>query len=89
MQFYIYQILIAMDQLFNAVFGGWADETLSARSHRCQWRLEWYIDRLFFWDKDGAGKFNHCKSSYEHEKQRLDLPEEYRKWKQECKRCKN
>lgn len=30
------QILIAIDQLANAVIGGWADETLSAAA----WRTE-------------------------------------------------
>ena len=28
------QILIAVDQLANAVIGGWADETLSSRAWR-------------------------------------------------------
>jgi len=78
------QILIAIDQLMNALLGGWADETLSARAHRRQWRLEWYIDLLFFWHKDSEGNRNHCKGSYEHEIKRLYMPEEYRK-RRPCK----
>ena len=73
----IKQIAIAFDQLVNAVFGGYADETLSARC----WRLRKYqpykflrplIDGLFFW-QDG-----HCEASYESEKQRYQLPQEYK-----------
>lgn len=28
------QVLVALDQLVNALFGGWADETLSSRCWR-------------------------------------------------------
>lgn len=34
------QIAIAFDQLLNAMLGGMADETLSARAHRTQSPLE-------------------------------------------------
>ena len=79
MRRYILNILIAIDQLANAVIGGMPDETLSARCWREQrlWAV-YVIDRLFFWDKDEDGDFNHCHSSYWHEMNRLDLPEEYR-----------
>lgn len=49
---YIRRLLIAVDQLLNAVLGGWPDETLSSRA----WRWEqdgvrsWprkFIDALF------------------------------------------
>ena len=79
------QILIAIDQLINTLFGGWADETISARAHRNKWRLEWWIDLLFCKHKDLAGNRNHCLASYEHEKLRLDSPEDYRK----CFKCNN
>lgn len=74
------QLLIAVDQLLNTVTWikgdgfGYADETLSARA----WRLRhksgaWKrIDRLFFFDKD------HCRTSYESELYRKQLPSEYR-----------
>ena len=56
-------VLIAADQLVNALLAGWPDETLSSRA----WRWEqngvrsWprrFIDRLFFWEQD------HCYQSY-------------------------
>ena len=79
------QALIGVDQLLNAVLcmifepkqKTWADETISAHS----WRWEsngvrsWprkLIDGIFFWEK------NHCKESYESERQRLQLPPELR-----------
>lgn len=31
---YLKQVLIAFDQLINALLGGWADETLSSRAWR-------------------------------------------------------
>jgi len=78
------QVLIALDQLVNALFGGWADETLSARAHRCKWqKREWLINLLFFLEKDSEGKRNHCEQAYEHEIDRKDLPEEYRF----CRNC--
>ena len=50
------QILIAVDQLANAVIGGWADEALSARSYRAHRDGKLLgkitmpvIDLLFFW----------------------------------------
>ena len=71
------KILIAVDQLINAVCGGWPDETLSSRAHR--WHLSgkrsWprkVIDALFFWDVD------HCRESYESERQGRQLPPELR-----------
>jgi hypothetical protein len=64
-------ILIALDQLLNALCAGWPDETLSSRAYRCgfldatpkkRWRLVlWAIDRAFFWQPE------HCKASYESE----------------------
>ena len=29
-----FQVLVALDQLVNTFFGGYADETISSRSHR-------------------------------------------------------
>lgn len=52
-------ILIALDQLANAIANGSPDETLSSRAHRARvagkpgWRrVAGVIDRLFWWDKD-------------------------------------
>ena len=69
----IKQILIAVDQLANAVIGGWADETLSSRVWReDRRRLVAFIDFLFFWEE------NHCEASYISERERMQLPPEFR-----------
>ena len=74
---YIKNILIALDQFFNALFRGMPDETLSARA----WRLEqergrkWpriLIDLLLWFDKD------HCHQSYLSEIERKQLPPQIR-----------
>ena len=67
------QILIAFDQLANTVIGGWADETLSSRAWREERRrLVVFIDCLFFWEE------NHCEASYISERERMQLPPEFR-----------
>ena len=71
------QFLIAIDQLFNSVLGGYADETLSARAWRMQEYSYWdiarkAIDLIFFWEKD------HCKESYLNEIRRKQLPSDYK-----------
>ena len=72
------QTLIALDQLINAIFGGWADETISARAYRRQAKkTRWYvtmhvIDAVFFWQT------RHCMQSYVAEQTRRHLPPEYR-----------
>lgn len=72
------EVLIAFDQLLNAVLGGSADETMSARAHRMRTKdHRWWgwtanaIDVLFFFDPD------HCRTSYEAELQRRHLPSAY------------
>ena len=74
-----FQILIALDQLINALLGGDADETLSARAHRMRVKGHRYwgwtagaIDKLFFWQR------GHCHAAYQREHERKDLPHEYR-----------
>lgn len=73
----IKRILIALDQLCNALCGGWPDETLSSRAWR--WELAgkraWprkLIDALFFWDTA------HCRESWESERLGRQLPPELR-----------
>lgn len=57
--------LAAASRLINAVvFDGDDREMLSSRAHREGWKLEWYLDKLFFWQDQ------HCKASYEWEKSR-------------------
>lgn len=73
----IKQILIALDQLINAILGGYADETMSSRC----WRLKQtqpfkvlrpIIDVIFFLE------LNHCQASYESEVLRSQEPPEFR-----------
>jgi hypothetical protein len=73
----VFEVLVAVDQLANAVLGGWADETMSARCWRLRTQrpyswLQVAIDRLFFWQQ------NHCESAYQSERRRAQLPAEYR-----------
>lgn len=71
------QVLIALDQLINALHGGWADETISSRAYRLRHRMPYrlyrfVIDLLFFWDAD------HCRQAYESERLRMQAPPELR-----------
>ena len=60
-------VIIAIDQLFNAITGGAADETLSSRAYRGavlsehprkRWRVIHILINAVFFDR------NHCKDSY-------------------------
>ena len=70
-------VLIALDQLVNALCGGWPDETLSSRCWR--WHVaglrSWpctLVDALFFFDP------HHCRESFESERLGRQLPPEAR-----------
>lgn len=70
-------VLIAADQLVNALLGGWPDETLSSRAWR--WHVagqrSWpctLIDGLFFWEDA------HCFASYVSEREGRQRPPELR-----------
>lgn len=59
------QVLIALDQLLNALLFGYADETLSSRAYRADRDGKWFgrlfrpaIDVLFFWQP------RHCYQAY-------------------------
>lgn len=71
-----FQVLVALDQLINAICGGWADETLSSAAHRRRLNgrpaLASVIDKLFFW------QYEHCKKAYESEIERAHFPPEMR-----------
>lgn len=72
-----FQVLVALDQLVNTFFWGYADETISSRSHRAyvSGKRKWtrnVINVLFFWQDD------HCKEAYESEMNRSQLPPEMR-----------
>ncbi|AWI51419.1 DNA helicase UvrD [Actinobacillus porcitonsillarum] len=74
---YLYHLLIALDQLANAIFAGAADETISSRCYRgaVKGKKKWVIaekcvNALFF-DK------LHCKTAYESEIKRRQYPTEF------------
>lgn len=76
---YIHNLLVGLDQLCNALMGGWPDETLSSRF----WR--WHVDGVRSWpyrclDRVAAwlGDKDHCRTSYESEQTRRQLPPELR-----------
>lgn len=78
MRAYLLNVLIAFDQLLNALIGGWPDETMSAWAYRVRrdgkpWGfMADVIDALFFWQPD------HCMQSYLTEKLKKQLPPEER-----------
>lgn len=73
------QFLIAFDQMINAIFAGWADETISARAWRqhtnyTRWAIGMkVIDWIMFWQK------SHCHQAYLAELYRDQVPPEERK----------
>lgn len=76
-----YHVLIAIDQLFNALIGGAADETLSSRTYRGamlaekprkRWRVLYRMINGLFFDK------NHCKTAYESEVTRRQYPANFK-----------
>lgn len=80
MREYVLHVLIALDQLANALLGGAADETLSARAYRTEQQgkvlgrvFRPVIDWLFIpFERD------HCRKAYLAEFQKLQLPGSYR-----------
>lgn len=79
---YWLSILIAVDQLANALLWGYVDETLSSRCFRCndkrRWRIaERAVNTLFFWDKEeiGGRLVRHCEIAYLAELHREHLPD--------------
>lgn len=66
LKYWFYHVLIAVDQLLNAVCGGAADETFSSRCYRGavlakkpkkRWRvIHKIVETLFFWEKGSIAK---------------------------------
>lgn len=74
---YSKKVLIAIDQLLNALIGGWPDETLSSQAYRWEkdGKRSWtrkLIDAIFFWEE------KHCYASYMSEREGYQLPPELR-----------
>jgi len=73
----IWNTLVALTQLVNALLWGWPDETTSARAHRQQHKLRWRVARrvingVFFLERD------HCESAWLAERARRHIPPEMR-----------
>lgn len=83
MKHWLLQVLIALDQLVCAVFGGWADETCSSCLYRLDQKgkpagrvLRPVVDWLALhspWHQT-----DHCKDAYDSERIRAQLPPELR-----------
>ena len=81
MKQYLLNVAIAIDQTLNALRGGSPDETLSAAAWRTEQKGRWLgrvfrplIDWIFSqFEKD------HCRKSFESERNGRHLPEEYKK----------
>lgn len=75
---YLMQLLIAVDQLGNALLAGWADETISSRAWRLRETYRFWavarvlIDGVFFLQE------NHCQEAFESERKRVQEPPELR-----------
>ena len=84
MKTYLYNLFVALDQLANAVLFGSADETLSARAYRTAQAGKVIgtvavivIDALALLCTLGFDR-DHCKTAYESERSRKQLPSAYR-----------
>ncbi|MFC1022261.1 DNA helicase UvrD [Pasteurella multocida] len=81
-KYWLYHVLVAIDQLLNAISGGAADETFSSRCYRGavltkqpkkRWRFWFHLVNTLFFDK------NHCKTAFESEVKRRQYPPEFSK----------
>lgn len=84
MKWYVINLLCALDQLVNALFAGWCDETMSSHAYRLHrdgkpfgWLMRLY-DALFFWQRIPDGYIGHCHWAYAKEQQRYQHPPEMR-----------
>lgn len=76
---YLTNILIALDQVLTALIGGFPDESLSSYAYRMDIQgaqagkiTRPLIDAVFFWDDE------HCRKSWEAERERRQMPPELR-----------
>ena len=80
-QEYLRHNLIAIDQLANALLGGFPDETISARLYRNRHKhsfvdtLSLMVDLVF---ELLTGEKNHCKNAYKWELRKGNLPNLYK-----------
>lgn len=76
MKQYLLNILIGLDQLFTAIFGGWPDETISSYLYRLDQQdkpagrmFRPVVDWLF-----SAIEQDHCLNAYMSERERRQFP---------------
>ena len=81
-KFFVWQLLLAIDQLVNVLFGGYADETMSSRAYRAsrhtshwRWRVCATVINFLFRDPE------HCFKAYQSERIGKQLPPEFREMK--------
>lgn len=77
-------LFCAVDQLINAAFAGWCDETISSHAYRL-WRdrkpFGWLMrvyDPLFAWQTQEPGVIGYCHGAYLKEQRRYQSPPEQR-----------
>ena len=75
---YALSLLIAVDQLVNAMLWGYVDETLSSRAYRCRdrkrrWAVAERAINTLFW-RDRQGDMRHCQIAYYVEIAREHMP---------------
>lgn len=75
---YLLHILIAIDQVFTTLFGGYPDETVSSYLHRLDQRgrlagkvFRPVVDWLFSWQGLEGG---HCRAAHQEERNRVQMP---------------
>jgi len=74
------KVLIAIDQLCNAILRGWPDETLSSRAYRwhIQGKRSWVMSCIDWVFSVFGGELNHCEDSWRNEANRKHLPNSLR-----------
>ena len=70
MRKYFWNILIAIDQFFNALFGGDPDETISSRAGKVQHKATWA--KWLCWALDKIDK-KHCYEAIEEDEGKDEL----------------
>ena len=78
---YFINVLIAVDQLVNTLFGGYPDETISAECYRKSQEKGHYFYKILKFILDiclSPIKQNHCEQAYISEVYRKQLPPNYR-----------
>ena len=71
--------LIALDQLINALLGGWPDETMSSRAYRLAVEGMTWPMRCIDAVAGIFGDVNHCEASFDSERVGRQLPPELRR----------